>query len=82
MKEKLLLNCIEFLWTIIDDIDTYGDMAKGNDKMFRKLVEDAQKRRWETGIESDGYSLDFSGLKTCPISHLSKPDTPPKEQPK
>jgi hypothetical protein len=48
---------IEQLWAIIDDIDTYGDMAKSDDKLFRALVERRQKDRWKTGITTDGYTL-------------------------
>lgn len=51
---------IEFLWQIIDDIDTYGDMAKSDDKAFRAMVERRQKDRWKTGITTDGYTLDIN----------------------
>lgn len=50
---------IEQLWNIIDDIDTYGDMAKSDDKLFRSLVENRQKDRWKTGITTDGYELNI-----------------------
>lgn len=50
---------IEALWGIIDDIDSYGDMAKADDKLFRSLVEKRQKDRWETGITTDGYVLNM-----------------------
>ena len=63
MEESLLLNTIEYLWGIIDDIDTYGDIAKSDDKLFRSLVERRQKDRWRTGITSDGYALNFADIK-------------------
>ena len=47
------------MWDIIDDIDSYGDMAKADDKLFRSLVERRQKARWETGITTDGYVLNI-----------------------
>ncbi len=50
---------IEELWGIIDDIDTFSDMAKGNDAVFRELVERRQKHRWDTGIVTDGYTLNI-----------------------
>ena len=50
---------VESLWQIIDDIDTYSDMAKADNILFRSLVERRQKDRWETGITTDGYSLDL-----------------------
>lgn len=52
-----LKSYIEKLWQIVDDIDTYGDMAKSNDAMFRSLVENKQKERWELPITTDGYKL-------------------------
>lgn len=58
-----LRGLIEALWDIIDDIDSYGDMAKADDKLFRSLVEKRQKDRWETGITTDGYVLNM------PIPH-------------
>jgi len=58
-KNTELRGIIEFLWQLLDSIDTYSDMAKDDDGMFRRLVEAAQKRRWETGITSDGYKIDI-----------------------
>ena len=53
------------LWGCLDDIDTYSDMAKGDDKLYRSLVERRQNDRWKTGITTDGYSLQFN-LPTTP----------------
>lgn len=53
---------IEFLYGLLDDIDTIGDIAKGNDKLYRNMVEEVQKRKSETGIESDGYTLTIPEL--------------------
>ena len=60
---KELESTIEYLWQIIDDIDTAGDMAKSNDKAYREIVERKQRLRWKTGITTDGYDLDMSGIK-------------------
>ncbi len=54
---------IEYLWQIIDDIDTVSDIAKENDVVFRNMVEKLQKKRWDTGITTDGYKLDFTKMK-------------------
>jgi hypothetical protein len=55
---KQALEVLERLWGIIDDIDTYGDMAKADEKLYRKLVERRQRQRFEeTGISTDGYEL-------------------------
>lgn len=61
---------IEFLWSIIDDIDTAGDIAKSDDKLYRGLAEKAQAKRWETGIKSDGYSLDLSSITQVSSEHF------------
>jgi hypothetical protein len=73
---------IEQLWAIIDDIDTYGDMAKNDDKAFRAMVERRQKDRWKTGITTDGYTLN---VPTPPAAQPAVPegwqpiDTAPKD---
>ena len=55
---------IETLWSIIDDIDTYGDAAKGDDKAYRLLVELRQKERWsKTDIATDGYIFTSGVIK-------------------
>jgi hypothetical protein len=56
---------IHQLWAIIDDIDTYGDMAKSDDKAFRAMVERRQKDRWKTGITTDGYTLTIPASSTA-----------------
>jgi hypothetical protein len=55
--------CITALWDIIDDIDTFSDMAKSDDKVYRALVERKQKERWKIPITTDGYNLDLSKLE-------------------
>ena len=55
---RLALEALEKLWNIIDDIDTYSDMAKADEKLYRSLVERRQRQRFEeTGISTDGYEL-------------------------
>ncbi len=55
--------CIEFLWGILDDIDTYSDMFKNDNATYRKFVEAKQKQRWDSEIKCDGYKLDLSMLE-------------------
>ncbi len=50
---------IIFLWDLLDGIDTVSDWAKDNDVAYRCQVEKIQKRRWETGIKTDGYTLEI-----------------------
>jgi hypothetical protein len=54
---------IRFLWKLLDDIDTLDDICKFDDKSYRKIVRELVSKRWMTGIETDGYSLDLSPLR-------------------
>lgn len=48
----------DFLFGLLDDIDTAGDMAKGDDNAYRRMVERIQRRRFEVA-STDGYSVSF-----------------------
>lgn len=50
-----------FLWGLLDDIDTASDRAKGDDRTYRKIVERLQRRRFEVG-STDGYTVTFNTL--------------------
>ena len=74
---KQALEALEKLWDIIDDIDTYGDMAKSDDKLYRSLVERRQRQRFEqTGISTDGYELNGGAITALrqAIAEAEKPD--------
>ena len=47
----------EFLWKLLDDIDTAADMAKSDDIAYRRLVDKIQQRRHEVGHSPDGHKL-------------------------
>jgi molecular chaperone GrpE (heat shock protein) len=67
--EKQYKKIIEQLWNIIDEIDTIGDIAKSDDKLYRGLVEQEQKKRWATGILCDGHNLNIDiAIKTEPAT--------------
>jgi hypothetical protein len=73
---KQALEALEKLWDIIDDIDTYGDMAKSDDKLYRSLVERRQRQRFEqTGISTDGYELNGGAITSLrqAIEQAEKP---------
>ena len=55
---------IKYLFRLLDDIDTADDMAKSNDVAYRTMVRKIQDLRWETGITTDGYTLDLSKVFT------------------
>ena len=49
---------IETLWGILDDIDTAGDIVKGDNEAYRANVEKLQRSRFDkTQISTDGYTL-------------------------
>ena len=51
-----LRKAVDTLWSLLDDVDTADDIAKGNDELYRKLAYKAQKKRFEV-LTSDGYDL-------------------------
>ncbi len=59
VKQKSKDEIIKFLWNLLDDIDTISDWAKGNNVAYRREAERIQQRRWETGITTDGYTLEI-----------------------
>ncbi len=48
---------VEKLWNLLDDIDTLDDAARDNDVWYRKQAYIIQKKRWETGITTNGYVI-------------------------
>jgi len=49
----------QFLWRLLDNIDTASDMAKDNDKAYREFVEQEQRKRFKVG-STDGHVVKFS----------------------
>lgn len=41
------------LWMLLDDIDTADDIAKADDKLYRSLCRQYQKKRWEILSEKE-----------------------------
>lgn len=48
----------EFLFDLLDNIDTASDVAKGDDALYRSIVERIQRRRFEVA-DTDGYTVTF-----------------------
>ena len=65
-SKRQLEKAVLRLWGIIDDIDTYSDIAKGDNVLYRKLTERRQATRWDIGITTDGYNLNLKGIKIEP----------------
>jgi hypothetical protein len=47
-----------FLFDLLDEIDTIGDMAKENLRLYRDMVEKVQRRRFDVA-STDGYTVKF-----------------------
>lgn len=50
----------QFLWDLLDNIDTLDDACKEHDKSFRERAYRQQRRRYEIS-SSDGYTVTFKG---------------------
>jgi len=48
----------EFLFGLLDDIDTADDMAKSNETVYREMVRNIHRRRFEVA-STDGYTVTF-----------------------
>jgi hypothetical protein len=57
-KNEHLKKISQFLFAILDDIDTASDMAKDNDILYRSIVETMHKQRFSVAT-TDGYNVYF-----------------------
>ena len=48
---------VDTLWQLLDNIDTASDAFKPEKTAYYDFVQQQQKRRWQTGIRTDGYAL-------------------------
>ena len=62
MNNEQIHEITQYLYQLLDDIDTVSDMVKGDDKAYRELVEKIQSRRFEIVDKCDGYSVSFKPL--------------------
>lgn len=52
----------QYLYQLLDDIDTAGDMAKSDDKLYRGIVERTQTKKGLVVADCDGYTVTFRAL--------------------
>lgn len=57
-----LFDVAKYLYRLLDDIDTTGDVAKSNDKLYRKLVEQIHRKKHKVAT-TDGYNIVFNRLE-------------------
>lgn len=55
----------QYLWKLLDDIDTAGDIAKADDQIYRQIAERLQRKRFAVG-STDGYSVQFHAAPSAP----------------
>jgi hypothetical protein len=67
MNENQWKAIAQYLFYLLDDIDTASDIAKGNDKLYREYVESLHRRRFDVA-ETDGYSVSFKLRKDWNIT--------------
>lgn len=60
-RHEEMKGLVDALWQLLDDIDTTTDMVKSNDAAYRTRVERLQKKRWDTGVVTDGYRMYVKG---------------------
>ena len=58
MNDDKMEKAARFLFNLLDDIDTAGDIAKSDLVMFRQMVEKIQRRRFDVA-DTDGYRVVF-----------------------
>lgn len=66
----------EFLFQLLDDIDTTADMAKSDREAYFQQVERIHKRRFEAAT-TDGYSI-FWDKREIPPPEPVEPSEPPR----
>lgn len=52
---------VKQLWGILDDIDVASELCD-DDKQYRSIVEMLDKKRYNTGLSSNGFKLFFNEL--------------------
>ena len=48
----------QYLFQLLDDIDTVSDMVKGDDVAYRRMAQDIQKKRFDVAT-TDNYTVTF-----------------------
>lgn len=55
----------DFLFGLLDDIDTLDDACRSDDAAFRDAVRRVQRKRFEVA-ETDGYTVSFKAREQEP----------------
>lgn len=62
MTHDELHSVAQYLYQLLDDIDTVGDVAKDNDKLYRAMVEKIQAKKNLVVSVCDGYTVTLKPL--------------------
>ena len=63
MSYRELHTVAQYLYELLDDIDSAGDIAKGDDKLYRAIVERTQSQKWAVVAKCDGYAVTLKPLR-------------------
>jgi hypothetical protein len=66
----------QFLFELLDDMDTLDDAAKGDDGAFRRQAYLVQQRRWEVA-STDGYKVWWTPGESPEPPPSPMPEIPP-----
>lgn len=61
----------DFLFRLLDDIDTLDDACRNNDALFRERVRAVHRRRFEV-VDTDGYSKTWKDEVPAVEDHPAK----------
>jgi hypothetical protein len=54
----------QYLYQLLDDIDTANDMARADDNLYRLIVERTQAKKSAVVAECDGYTVTLRPITT------------------
>lgn len=71
MTNEEMHEVVQYLYKLLDDIDTCGDIAKNNDKLYRTMVEKIQSFKGLVVEDCDGYTVTFKPVsKEIPQTYV------------
>ena len=62
MTNDELHTVAQYLYSLLDDIDTASDVAKSNDVYYRRMVEEIQAKKKHVVAYCDGYTVTLRPL--------------------
>ena len=84
MPSHIKNSVIEYLWKLLDDIDTVNDWARDNNVAYRKNASRIANERWKTGItvSDDGQKIIYNHNKIVNVKRYNHEPEQENEDPK